>query len=112
MKQLIRIATLIPIWFFCSELAMTATAQVREIDSISGRSLMAIQTSLPELAKRGLDFTKYKIVIYAFERSIVVSFKDPGARQTQFGNLPGQLPGFEVVLSEDGMTVLRFQFVK
>lgn len=110
MKQSLIILFLVAICQFGT--VMGDTSQFREIDSISGQSLVAINSSLPELRKLGLDFRKYKIVVYAGEHSIFVIFKDPTSKQSQFGSLPGQLPGFEVELSEDGKTVVRAQFIK
>jgi hypothetical protein len=75
-------------------------------DSISGTSLVAIQTALPELQKVGLNFEKYRIYVVVDNSELTVVFADPATPKGYYGSTPG-MPGFNVVLSSDGKQVLK-----
>ena len=77
-------------------------------DSILGTNLVAIQTALPELQKENLNFEKYRIYVVLDGSELAVLFMDPRkAKEGYYGNMPGAMPDFTVVLSPDGKRVLR-----
>jgi hypothetical protein len=81
----------------------------RERDAISGASLEAILTSLPEVARHNLDCRKYRVVVATQGTQLLVLFTDP---DKEFGR-PTERPtlaGFAVNLSPDGKTVTGFQW--
>ena len=76
--------------------------QVKE--TLLGADLEAIQTAIPELTKRGLDYKKYKIVLVVDHGELIVIFSDPALPPGTFGGTR-DLPTYEVHLSADGKKV-------
>jgi hypothetical protein len=57
--------------------------QVKE--TLLGADLEAIQTAIPELTRRGLDYKKYKIVLVVDHGELIVIFSDPALPPGTFG---------------------------
>jgi hypothetical protein len=73
--------------------------------TILGADLAAIQTAIPELTKRGLDYRKYKIVLLVDDGELVVIFSDPALPPGALGGTR-DLPTYEIQLSADGKKVI------
>lgn len=73
-------------------------------ETILGANLEAIQTAIPEMARRGLDYRKYKITLVVDNSELIVIFADPALPPGTFGGTR-ELPTYEVHLSADGKRV-------
>jgi hypothetical protein len=73
-------------------------------ETLLGADLEAIQTAIPELTRRGLDYKKYKIVLVVDNGELIVIFSDPALPPGTFGGTH-DLPTYEVHLSADGKRV-------
>jgi hypothetical protein len=69
-----------------------------------GADLEAIQTAIPEMTQRGLDYRKYKITLVVDNGELIVIFVDPVLLPGTFGGTR-DLPTYEVHLSADGKRV-------
>jgi hypothetical protein len=76
-------------------------------ETILGADLEAIQTAIPEMIKRGLDYRKYKIILVVDNGELIVIFVDPALPLGAFGGTR-DLPTYEVHLSPDGKRVTDF----
>jgi hypothetical protein len=85
--------------------------EMDNFEEISGRSFLAIQSALPELAKYNLSVINYNVSVRAQKSSIIVVFKDPKQPPYVFGSA-GDYPGFAVELTSDGDEVIRSYFMK
>ena len=92
-------------WSLAAEPAMEQAAKLREVDAIAGRSYLAIQAAVPELARFGVKVNDYRIVVLEKGPSIVVLFEDPEKSLYQRGSTERML-GVEVELSRDGLRVI------
>ena len=77
--------------------------QVKE--TILGADLEAIQTAIPEVTRRGLDYRKYKIKLVVDNGELIVIFVAPALPPGAFGGTR-DLPTYEVHLSADGKKVI------
>jgi hypothetical protein len=105
------IGVLSALWFSCFPSAIMAqspemkTGQMKTVGEISGQNLRAIQAALPELERRKLDLSNYKITIVETASSIVILFADanepPGQR--------GSATGLQVELDKKDLHLIRSQ---
>lgn len=74
-------------------------------ETILGADLEAIQTAIPEMTQRGLDYRKYKITLVVDNGELIVIFVDPALPPGARGGTR-DLPTYEVHLSPDGKRVI------
>jgi hypothetical protein len=83
-------------------------------ETISARSFQAIQAAAPELVRRDLDITRYRIIV-SDTQGLVVTFMDAevtdAMRRHVRGN-PGKIPALEVALDPKDFTVVRSSFMR
>jgi hypothetical protein len=82
-----------------------------EIETISGRNFVVIQSAAAEAARRGLDVSTYKITILDRGSSCTVMFQDPERPATQMGSTERML-GFDVEVSRKDLRIVRSHFVR
>ena len=79
--------------------------QMKPVGEISAQSFRAIQAALPELDRRKLDLSNYKITVVETASSLVILFADvndpPGQR--------GSATGLQVELDKKDLHVIRSQ---
>jgi hypothetical protein len=84
---------------------IAAEERQQQNDEISAEGFLAIQKSLPELKARGINLRGYRIYVEKTNGLLVVSFVNPEVIQGLSGSTG--MPGFSVILSEDGEHVER-----
>ncbi len=80
-------------------------ARLKEVGSITGRSFLAIQAAVPELARFGVKVDDHRIVVVDAGASVVVLFEDPETTVFHRGSTE-RMPGIEVELSREGLRVI------
>lgn len=81
------------------------------VDTVTGDKLQVVRAALPELVRRGLDASAYKVMVTRDESSIFVTFIDLKSPEGMRG-AGGQRPGFEVELDAEKRTVLRGYYLR
>jgi hypothetical protein len=89
-------------------------------ETISGLGLKIIQAAVPEAEKRGVDLSKYRISVVEDQtvqdgkptHFFVVSFIDQTASDKPGVGNPGKLPGLEVKLDPNTLSVMKAYFIK
>ena len=105
-------------WIVCllSGLFVVSSTTLRAAEeSISGRSYQAIQAAMPEFKDRGLDISRYRIIVYERGTSLAVIFIDAevtGEQRLHVRGDPGKIPGLEVELRQDNFGVVSSHFIK
>ncbi len=107
-KKNIMLAIIAQTSLICSGVAWGS--EMKDLETISGKGFLAIQSAIPELEKHNLKVSNYIVSVVPREKSIFVVFKDPAQPPHVFGSV-GDNPGFEVELTYDG-TVIRSYFMK
>ena len=125
MKQILRVCSLLlPLCLSSVALgdsvrkpAVEAQIVHREVgeESISGRSFRAAQAASKEFASKGLDLSRYRIIVSEHEDVWWVSFIDADVtdemRLKVRGN-SGKIPGLDVELNHDDFSVIRSNFIR
>lgn len=101
-RQWLSIAILI-----VAESVVTRAAEMKEVESISGSSALAIYTAPPELRKLGLDVVNYQIAVYRNEDGVILLFTDIDAATGQRGSPSNASPTVSVQLTSDSLHVVR-----
>ena len=78
-------------------------------DVVAGPNLEAVLTALPELARRNLDYRKYRILVCTEGDQLSVVFIDLDKSFARPGRAP-TLTGIEIDLSADGKQVTGFKW--
>jgi hypothetical protein len=82
---------------------------------ISGKAYLLIQTAMNEFKGRGLDISRYRIIVEETEASRFVLFIDADATEKQRLHVrgsPGKIPAFEVELEPGSLRIIRSNFVR
>ena len=91
--------------------AMAQPGLFKVVDTVSGRGGRAIQEALPEIIRRKLNISAYRVVVMESDVSFLVLLEDPDAPNGQQGSTSSK-PGFEVELSKPRLQVIRANFVR
>lgn len=90
---------------------MSDTAKLETIDTIRGKSYLAVQAAVRELQRKNLDVVGYKIQVLKEGNSVFVIFLDQHQPEGTLGSV-GAKPGFEVELDARDLSVRRSNFVR
>jgi hypothetical protein len=84
----------------------TTDGQLKVIDSISGRSVLAIRAALPEIDRVKLKLSEYRVTVAEDGSSIYVTCSDP-AKGPEVRGGGGRMLGFTVELSKDDLRIIK-----
>jgi hypothetical protein len=90
---------------------MGNAANLEILDSVRGRSYLAIQSAMPEFLRRIADVAGYKIVVTKEGNTLTITFVDEEGATGALGN-PGNKPGLAVELDAGDLRVLRSYYLR
>jgi hypothetical protein len=96
----------------------TALAQAEDWrfeESITGRSYQVVEAAAAELARNGLDISRYRIIVTRSETSWFVTFVDadvPDEVRQRVRGSPGAIASFAVELKRDDLHIMNSHFVR
>lgn len=90
---------------------MSNTATLEILDSVRGKSYLAIQSAMPEFLRHIPDVVGYKIEVMKEGNLVIVTFVDQKGAPTTRGS-PGKKPGFAVELDARDLRVLRSYYLR
>jgi hypothetical protein len=109
MKTAMTKTILFVIGLTCTLIAQSPPDQ--RMETVSGKTFVAMQAAATEATRNGLDVSKYKILAREAGSSYVVTFDDPERPPTQLGST-ARMPTFEVEVSRENLHIVRSHFVR
>ena len=93
--------------------ASTTMTKLRIVDTISGKSLLAIENAVAvfKRSRSSLDLTKYKVTVVHEGTNVVVMFTATDAAVGARGG-SGKVPGFDVTLDARDLRVIEKSFAR